>query len=132
MARLLTFRANYGSQILLYDSASIEEAIELDYGDVAYSRGYAVAHGAIAVFPIVEDAYTEVSVWDDGPVHEASFDKLVQVPICLETGELCIADPGDLVEKVSVRRGEYLATIGQNKAYDGTELKIQIFLVQTE
>ncbi len=131
MKRLLKFRASYSSQILLYDSANLGDTITLDYGDVAYKRGYAITTGALAFFPMAEDGLADVSVWSGHPETMKEYDKSTEAPLSLSTGELCIHELEDEPVILSVAPGEYNIVFAQRKTDIEDFLEIDVFLEQS-
>jgi hypothetical protein len=128
MKRILKFRTSFCSQILVYDSANIEDTITLDYGDAAYQRGYASTTGALAFFPLIEDGLADLSVWSGRPASNKSYDSFVEAPLSLQTGELCIHEPEDEPIILSVPPGDYVVIFAQQRTDTDDFLEIDVFL----
>jgi hypothetical protein len=128
MKRLLKFRATYSGQILVYDSANIEDTITLDYCDAAYRRGYAITTGALAFFPIVQDGLADLSVWSGRPESTKEYDTLAEASLSVKTGELCIHEPEDEPVILAVSPGEYDVVFAQKKTDIEDFLEIDLFL----
>ena len=131
MKRVLKFRTYYVSQILLYDEFNLEDTITLDYGDIAYSRGYAEAKGALAFFPILEEGLADISIWEGRPDGISKSDRRVEASIFLQTGVISIHDPEENRVELSMPPGQYLVTIIQQKTNVDGFLIIDIFLDRT-
>lgn len=126
--RLLKFRTSFSSQILVYDSANVEDTITLDYGEEAYERGYATATGALAFFPLIQDALADLSVWSGPPAIVSRYDRLVEASLTLRTGELCVHEPEEVPVILSVQPGDYRVTFAQQGTDSEEFLEIDLFL----
>jgi hypothetical protein len=116
------------SQIALYEEANLEDTIEFDYGDTAYSRGYATAKGGIVFFPIIENGYADITVWQGRPQATEGFDKVVEGPLPLTNGELCIHEPQESQLTLSVSPGKYNVIFAQTYTDAEDSLEIDVFL----
>ena len=128
MKRIIKFRAGYSSQIFVYDSANIEDMCSLDYSEIAYSQGYAMANGVIAFFTVTEDGLADFSIWVGKPALLTEYAKTAKARLVLTSGELCIQEPEEPPVVLSVLPGEYDVVFAQKKTDAEDFLEIDIFL----
>lgn len=128
MKRLLKFRAGYGSQVLIYDPAKIEELISFSFTEDTYSLGFAAVDGGITFFLDADDGLADFSIYEGGPDSIESYDKTIEGQVLFATGEVCIADPGEPGLILSIPPGEYKITFAYKKTDVESFLEIDVFL----